>query len=404
MSDDQWAGLLVGDESYASARSFFHFEEVVRDISGFPNVIPTHQGRAAEHLLFKVLLQEGAVVPSNSHFDTTWTHIRFSGGTPIDLAVEEASDLRSDHPFKGNIDLGRLERLLQESDGGKIPAMTLTITNNLVGGQPASLENIRATAALCRRYGVKLFLDAARFAENAWFIQQREPGMRDRRVRDIAREVFDLADGCTMSAKKDGLVNIGGFIACRDDELAARIKEQLIAFEGFPTYGGLAGRDLEAIARGLREVLDEDYLSYRIGQVARFADRAREARIAVRRPVGGHAVYLDAKALVPHIPPLQFPGHAVAVALLPPGWCPGQRVPGTMLRGKVDPATGEFIPAPEELVRLAIPRRVYSNSHLEYVVDICDVIRRKAASLKGLRYTHHAAILGHFTARFEEIP
>ncbi len=218
MSDNQWAGLLLGDESYASARSFFHFEEAVRDISGFPHVIPTHQGRAAEHLLFKVLIHEGEIVPSNSHFDTTWTHIRFSGGNPVDLAIDDANDLRSDHPFKGNIDLGKLERLFQAQDRGKIPLMTLTLTNNLVGGQPVSLENIRGAHALCRRYGIKLFFDAARFAENAWFIQQREPGMRGRSVRDIARECFDLADGCTMSAKKDGLVNIGGFIACRDDD------------------------------------------------------------------------------------------------------------------------------------------------------------------------------------------
>jgi len=402
MSDQQWAGLMLGDESYAGARGFFHFEQTVQDMSGYPHVIPTHQGRAAENMLYSTLVERGTVVPGSNHFDTSRAHIEVNGGKAMDLAVAEARDPESDHPFKGNIDVERLRAVLQGEARGNIPLVTMTLTNNLSGGQPASLANIREVSELCRSEGVPFFLDACRFAENAFFIQQREEGQGDRTVAEIALEVFGLADGCTVSAKKDGLVNIGGFVACRDERLAKAIKQRLILVEGFPTYGGLAGRDLEAMARGLQEVVDEDYLRFRVGQVAYFGQALIEQGVEVMKPFGGHAIYLNAGRLLPHIPPTSFPGLATVAELYREA---GVRVAefGTAMLGLVD-AEGAPIPAPVEWVRLCVPRRVYTNSQLGYVAKALGRIRARGPAVRGLRIVDkEPGPLGHFTARYEEI-
>jgi tyrosine phenol-lyase len=402
MSDWQWAGVMQGDEAYAGARNFFHLQESIQDVFGFPHFLPVHQGRVAENLLFSALLtRPGMIVPNNCHFDTTRANIEANGGLALDLVIPEGRDPEADHPFKGNMDLGRLRRLFEEKRED-IPLCMLTLTNNSGGGQPVSLANVKAVSALCREFGIPFYIDACRFAENAWFIQQREPGQGNRSVAAIVREVFSHADGCTMSAKKDGLANIGGFLASRDEELLELLKQRLIVIEGFPTYGGLAGRDLEAVARGLREVLDENYLRFRVGQVERFGAMLSSAGIPIMRPTGGHAVYVDARRLVPHIPPLQFPAQALSVALYREGGVRGVEI-GSVMFGSEDPETGAVIPAPMELVRLAIPRRVFTNSHLEYVAGVLEDIAAMRESLKGLRMTHAPKVLRHFTARFAEI-
>jgi len=402
MSDHQWAGLMQGDEAYAGSRNYFHFEETIRDIFGLPHVLPVHQGRVAENLLFSTLVKPGMIVPNNSHFDTTRANIEANGGTALDLVIPEAHEAESGHPFKGNIDLPRLARLFAETPKGAIPLAMLTLTNNSGGGQPVALANVRGMSELCRAHGIPFYLDACRFAENAWFIQRREPGQGGRSIPDIVRDVFALADGCTMSAKKDGLANIGGFLASRDAELMATITQRLIVIEGFPTYGGLAGRDLEAVARGLREALDESYLTYRIGQVAAFGGRLAELGIPLVRPTGGHAVYLDARRLLPHIPPAELPAQALSVALYREGGVRGVEI-GSVMFGRRDPATGREVPAPMELVRLAVPRRVFSGAHLAYVAEVLEEIRDARESLRGLRFTYQAPVLRHFTARFEEL-
>jgi tyrosine phenol-lyase len=403
MSDWQWAGMMMGDEAYAGSRNFFHLAEAVADVFGFEHFLPVHQGRVAENLLFSDLLtRPGMIVPNNSHFDTTRANIEAHGGVALDLVIPEARQPEAEHPFKGNIDLDRLRRLLAETPRADLPVALLTLTNNSGGGQPVALANVRAMAELCREHGVPFYLDACRFAENAWFIQQREPGQRRRPVAEIVREVFSLADGCLMSAKKDGLANIGGFLASRDAALIERLKQRLIVIEGFPTYGGLAGRDLEAVARGLREVLDEDYLRFRVGQVASFGARLAGLGIPIVRPTGGHAVYVDARRLLPAIPPLRFPAQALSVALYREGGVRGVEI-GSVMFGTTDPATGEPRPAPLELVRLAVPRRVYTASHLEYVAAVLARIRDLRAGLKGLRLTYAPPVLRHFGARFEEI-
>ena len=315
MSDRQWAGIMTGDESYACCRNFYHFRDAVRDIFGYPVVIPTHQGRAAEHLLLASLLKPGDVVPSNTHFDTTRANVEYQGAEARDLVIDEGLDPASLHPFKGNLDPAKLDRAISELGRERVPLVMITVTNNSGGGQPVSIENVRAVRAVCDRHRVPLVFDACRFAENCWFIREREPGWAKRSVRDIARELFSYGDGCTMSAKKDGLVNIGGFIALKDEAWAAKIRELLILVEGFSTYGGLAGRDLEAMAIGLEEVLDEEYLAYRVGQVAYLGELLSEAGVPIVKPVGGHAVYLDARAFLPHVPQSQFPGQALVVAL-----------------------------------------------------------------------------------------
>jgi len=402
MSQEQWAGLMVGDESYAGARNFFNFQDTVRDITGFPFVIPTHQGRVAENLLFTTLVGAGTKIPSNNHFDTTRANIEVHGGEAVDLVIAEGRDPDSEHPFKGDIDLERLDAFLAEHGPERVPVAMLTVTNNSGGGQPVSLANIQGMAAVCRRHGVRFFLDACRFAENAWFIKQREAGQGHRSVREIVADMFAAADGCTMSAKKDGLANIGGFIAMRDQGLFEQLKNMLILIEGFPTYGGLAGRDLEAVARGLREVLDERYLEFRIGQVQAFWERLDRAGVPMIRPAGGHAVYLDAKRFLPHIPQEEFPAQALTVALYLEGAIRGVEIGGVMF-GATDPATGETRWPELELVRLAIPRRVYTNTHLEYVAGVIERLHREAEGIGGLRMVYAAPVLRHFTARFEPL-
>ncbi len=402
MSDNQWAGLMVGDESYAGARNFFNFQQTIQEITGLPFVIPTHQGRVAENLLFSTLVKPGMKVPSNNHFDTTRANIEVHGGEAVDLVIQEGRDPASEHPFKGNIDLEALDRFLAEHGREKVPVAMLTVTNNSGGGQPVSLANIRGMSEICHRHGVPFFLDACRFAENAWFIKQREPGQGHRSVREIAADMFACADGCTMSAKKDGLANIGGFIAMRDQALFDQLRNMLILIEGFPTYGGLAGRDLEAVARGLREVLDERYLEFRVGQVAAFWERLDRAGVPLLRPAGGHAVYLDALRFLPHIPQERFPAQALTVALYLEGGIRGVEIGGVMF-GKKDPDTGAPVWPALELVRLAIPRRVYTNTHLEYVAEVIEGLHHRRDTVRGLRMVYEAPVLRHFTARFEPV-
>jgi tryptophanase len=401
MSDRQWSGLMLGDESYAGSRNFFHFRDAVRDIFGYEHVIPTHQGRVAENLLFSTLLKPGDVVPNNIHFDTTRANVEHQRAEAVDLVIDEGLDPQSTHPFKGNLDPQKLDRVLTEKQG-RVPLVMITVTNNSGGGQPVSIANVRQVREVCRRHGVPLIFDACRFAENCWFVQQREPGYANRPVAEIAREMFALGDGCTMSAKKDGLVNIGGFLALNNREWAERITNLLILIEGFPTYGGLAGRDLEAIARGLREVLDEDYLAFRITQVGHLGEMLTEAGVPIVQPVGGHAVYIDARRMLPGIPQSQYPGQALVVALYREFGIRAVEV-GSLMFGHRDPASGEMVYPKLELVRLAIPRRVYTTEHMRYVAESVIQLHRGRDRLRGLRITWEAPVLRHFTARLEEI-
>lgn len=402
MSDHQWAGLMVGDESYAGSRNFFHFERTVREIFGYRHVIPTHQGRVAENLLFSTVLKPGDIVPNNIHFDTTRANVEHQRAEAVDLVIDEGLDPTAWHPFKGNLDPVKLDRLLTEKGRERIPLVMLTITNNSGGGQPVSIANARAVREVCDRHRVPLFFDACRFAENAYFIQQREPGYANRPIAEIAKEMFAYGHGCTMSAKKDGLVNIGGFLALNDAEWAEKITNLLILVEGFPTYGGLAGRDLEAVARGLVEVLSEDYLAFRIGQVAHLGDLLDQAGVPIVKPVGGHAVYIDAKRFLPDVPQSQFPGQALVVALYREYGIRSVEV-GSLMFGHRDEATGEMVYPRLELVRLAVPRRVYTTEHMRYVAESVIQLHRERDRLRGLRITHEAPVLRHFTARLEEI-
>ncbi len=396
MSRDQWAAIQHGDESYAGSPSWFAFLESVRTLFPFRHVIPTHQGRAAEKILFSVLGGAGMVVPNNTHFDTTRANVEATGAEAVDLVIPEGRDPSFIHPFKGNMDVEALDRLLGER-AGSVPVVFVTVTNNSGGGQPVSLENLRAVRAVCDAHGVPLFLDACRFAENAWFIKLREPGQADRSIPDIVRDMAALADGMTMSAKKDGLANIGGWLAVNDDALAEQCRNLLILTEGFPTYGGLAGRDLEAIAQGLREVVDEDYLRYRIRSTEYLGEAVDRAGVPVVKPFGGHAIYLDARALLPHIPPLEYPGQALAVELYREGGIRGCEI-GTVMFGRG--SDGSESPAGMDLVRLAIPRRTYTQSHIDYVIEIVRAVRERAPSLRGLRIVEQPPALRHFTARF----
>jgi len=400
MSRDQWAAIQHGDESYAGSPSWFTFLAAVQDLFPFRHVIPVHQGRAAEKILFTAIGGPGKVVPNNTHFDTTRANIEYSGAEAVDLPIPEALEPAHLHPFKGNMDLEALERLLEARAPADVPAVMVTITNNSGGGQPVSLENLRGVRALCDRYGVPLFLDACRFAENAWFIRQREPGQGERSVADIVRETASLADGMTMSAKKDPLANIGGWLAVNDDALAERCRNLLILTEGFPTYGGLAGRDLEAIAQGLKEAVDHDYLAYRVRSTEYLGDALLAAGVPIVQPTGGHAVYLDARALLPQIPPLQYPGQALAVALYVTGGIRGCEI-GTVMFGRHP--DGSEHPAAMDLVRLAIPRRTYTQSHIDYVIEVCALVGERRTELRGLRIASEPAALRHFTARFAEL-
>jgi tryptophanase len=401
MSADQWAGVMRGDESYAGARSFFRFRDKIQELTGLKHVIPTHQGRAAERILFAVAGGQGKVIPNNAHFDTTRANIEFSGAEAVDLPTPEGSDPDAPGDFKGNINLDALRELIEKTGPDNIPLCMITVTNNSGGGQPVSMQNIRETKKLCQRYGIPLFLDACRFAENAYFIKLREPGYADRSVKSIVQEMFSYADGATMSAKKDAIVNIGGFIALNDDALALKARNLLIVTEGFPTYGGLAGRDLEAIAIGLEEVLDEHYLQYRIRSTAYLGEKISAAGVPILQPPGGHAIYINAKKFLPHVPPEQFPGQSVTVELYRHGGIRGCEI-GSVMFGRTD-ASGKFIPARMELVRLAIPRRVYTQSHIDYVVEAIIEVFQNREKLCGYRIVEEPPMLRHFTARFEPI-
>ncbi len=399
MSRDQWAAIQHGDESYAGSPSWYVFLQAVQELFPFPHVIPTHQGRAAEKILFSAIAGPGKVVPNNTHFDTTRANVEFTGAEAVDLVIPEGHDPSAEHPFKGNMDLEALEHLLA-GRSRDVPVVFVTITNNSGGGQPVSMENLRGVRALCDRFGVPLFLDACRFAENAWFIRTREPGYDRASVPDIVREMASLADGMTMSAKKDPMANIGGWLALRDDTLAEQCRNLLILTEGFPTYGGLAGRDLEAVAQGLKEAVDEHYLRYRIRSTAYLGEALDEAGVPIVKPIGGHAVYLDARAMLPHLDPLAYPGQSLAVALYEAGGIRGCEI-GTVMFGRRP--DGHEEPAAMDLVRLAIPRRTYTQSHIDYVIEVVRSVAEGIADLPGYRIVNEPPQLRHFTARFEPI-
>lgn len=399
MSRDQWAALQHGDESYAGSPSYFIFRDAVQELFPFEHVIPVHQGRAAERIIFSVLGGQGRVIPSNTHFDTTRANIEATGADGVDLVIAEANDPTSQHPFKGNMDIARLDALLAER-GADVPVVFMTITNNSGGGQPVSVENLRQVRAICDKYGTPLFLDFCRFAENAWFVKQREDGYADAEVADIVREMSRLADGMTMSAKKDPMGNIGGWLALNDDELAQQCRNLVILTEGFPTYGGLAGRDLEALAQGLKEVVQHDYLRYRITSTAYLGRALTDRGIPVLQPYGGHAIYLDARAWLSHIDPLHYPGQALAVALYEFGGIRSCEI-GTVMFGRHP--DGSETAAPMDLVRLAIPRRTYTQSHIDYVVEVCENVAAVAGDLPGYTIVDEPPALRHFTARFAQV-
>ena len=402
MSAHQWGGMIEGDEAYAGSKSFSRLEQTVRELTGFRHIIPTHQGRAAEKILFNIVGGKNKIVPNNTHFDTTRANVEMSGAEALDLPIPDGLDPTLISDFKGNMDLDALKTLLSKEDPVRIPLVMLTITNNANAGQPVSMDNIHKTAELCRAHGIPFFLDACRFAENAYFIKIREAGYDKKTIREIAREMFSYADGCIMSGKKDGLVNMGGFLAVNDDQLAGQARNIMIVTEGFPTYGGLAGHDLEAFARGLDEVLQEDYLKYRIQSVAYLGQQIDQLGAPIFQPPGGHAIYIDAKAFLPHIPPHEYPGQALACQLYLAGGIRTCEI-GSVMFGKTDPKSGEFEPAKLEMVRLAIPRRVYTQSHMDYVVECVESVFRKRDEIRGMRITYEPPVLRHFTAQFEPL-
>jgi tyrosine phenol-lyase len=401
MSSKQWAGIMDGDESYAGSKSFYRFESIVKKITGMKYIIPTHQGRASEKILFFIVGGSGKYIPNNTHFDTTRANIEFTGAEADDFLNEigKHPEIRAD--FKGNMDVGKLEEFIKEKGSENIPLVMITVTNNSGGGQPVSMQNICEVKEVCKKYYIPLFLDACRFAENAYFIKKREKGYADKSVLEIAQEMFSYADGATMSAKKDGLANIGGFLALNNEDLAMQCRNLLIVTEGFPTYGGLAGRDLEAVAQGLEEVLDEHYLQYRIRSVEYLGEKLVDAGVPIIEPPGGHAIYIDAKRFLPNVPSQQFPGQSIVCELYIEGGIRGVEI-GSVMFGKYD-KDGKLIPPPMELVRLAIPRRVYTQSHIDYVLEIILEVFKKRNSLKGYKITYQAPMLRHFTARFEKI-
>jgi tryptophanase len=400
MSTEQWAALMRGDESYAGSPSFQRFEESVKDIFGFKYVIPTHQGRAAERILFSTMCKKGDIVPNNTHFDTTRANIEYRGAIAEDLVIPEGKDPKKIHPFKGNMDVRKLQRLIEKVGAKKIPLCMLTITNNSGGGQPVSMKNVKEVKKVLEPYGIPLYFDAARFAENAYFIKLREGGYQDTSIKEIVREMMSYADGCTMSAKKDGLANIGGFICTNHKALAEEEKDLLILTEGFPTYGGLAGRDLEAIAVGLQEVLEEDYLRYRLAEARYLGEHLMEIGYPIVQPPGGHAIYIDAKTLLPHIPPSEYPGQALSVELYLAGGIRTVEI-GSVMFGKIDPKSGQETPAEMELVRLALPRRTHTQSHIDYVLEVAKDIYLNREKIKGMKITEQPKFLRHFTAKFE---
>ncbi|MGA8086617.1 MAG: tryptophanase [Terracidiphilus sp.] len=393
MSTHQWAAIMEGDESYAGSRSYDRFYNSVHDIVGYKHIIPTHQGRAAERILFGVTCKKGHVVPNNTHFDTTRANVEFVGAEAVDLLISEGRQPSSQYPFKGNMDVAALEALIERVGRERIPLVMLTVTNNSGGGQPVSMENVRQVSAICKRHGIPLYFDACRFAENAWFIKLREPGYVDKTPKEIAQEMFRHGDGCTMSAKKDGMANIGGFLCTSDDLLAQQEKDLLILTEGYPTYGGLAGRDLEAIAVGIQEALQEDYLRYRIASTAYLGNHIDEAGVPIVQPPGGHAIYIDARAFLPHVPSDQFPGVALAAELYLEGGVRSVEIGTLMFAGS----------AQMDLVRLAMPRRVYTQSHVDYLVEVIIEVFRNREKIKGMRLTYEAPFLRHFTARLTPV-
>lgn len=401
MSAEQWAGIMRGDESYAGSPSFYRFEAAVQKITGLKHIIPTHQGRAAEKILFSIVGGPDTFIPNNTHFDTTRANVEFTGAAAVDFLNEVGKHPEQRADFKGNMDIEALERFIQIKGPKNIPLVMITVTNNSGGGQPVSMQNIRETKEVCKKYGIPLFLDACRFAENAYFIKLREPGYADKDVLSIAREMFSYADGATMSAKKDALVNIGGFLALNDEQLAMNCRNLLIVTEGFPTYGGLAGRDLEAIAQGLEEILDEHYLQYRIRSVAYLGEKLLAEGVPIIEPPGGHAIYIDAKRFLPHIPPHQYPGQSIVCELYLAGGVRSVEI-GSVMFGKYD-ADGKVVSPPMELVRLAMPRRVYTQSHVDYLIEVIHEVFQKRHTLKGYKITYEAPMLRHFTARFEPL-
>jgi tryptophanase len=402
MSHEQWSAIMQGDESYAGAKSYYRLSIVMQEVFGFHYFVPTHQGRAAENILSTLLVKKGMYIPSNMHFDTTDANIRARGGNPINLVINQAFDPQNQYPFKGNMDLDKLENFITTTGVENIPLGMITITNNAGGGQPVSMENLRQVSAIYRQYSIPFFIDACRYAENSHFIRLREPGYAEKSTKEIAREIFSLADGATMSAKKDAIVNIGGFLAMNDEDLYRKACNELILREGFPTYGGLAGRDLEAMAVGLIEGLDEDYLDYRLGQTSYLANSLLEAGIPIMQPPGGHAVYIDAGHMLSHIPQKHFPGHALTVELYLRGGIRGVEI-GSVMFAHLDQETGEMVYPRIDLVRLAIPRRVYTQGHMDYVVKIMASINEHRESVPGYRFTYAPELLRHFTARFEPI-
>ncbi len=399
MSAEQWAAVMRGDESYAGSRSFERFEASVRDVVGFTHIIPTHQGRAAERILFSCMCAKGDVVPNNTHFDTTRANIEHVGAEAVDLVITEGTQPATLHPFKGNMDVPALEALIERVGAARIPLCMLTVTNNSGGGQPVSLQNVREVREVLRPHGIPLYIDACRFAENCYFIKLREPGQSHRRVKDIARELFSLADGCTMSAKKDAFANIGGFLATNDSALARQERDLLILTEGFPTYGGLAGRDLDAIAVGIQEVLDEDYLRYRMASTAYLGEHISAAGVPIVLPPGGHAIYIDARGFLPHVPPEELPGQSIVAELYLEAGIRSVEI-GTVMFGRTDPNTGREIPGAMDLVRLALPRRVYTQSHVDYVVEAILAVFARRSSIRGMRIVEQSPHLRHFSARF----
>lgn len=401
MSSQQWAGVMLGDESYAGSNSFIFFEKTIKEMMGFKNIIPTHQGRAAERILFSTIAKNGDYIPSNNHFDTTRANVLEVGAHPYDLVCAEAKDLNSNDPFKGNMDTQKLKIFINEKGVENIPLIMLTITNNTGGGQPVSMENIRAVSKIAKEYNIPFYLDACRFAENAYFIKLNENGYNDKSIVDIVKETFSYADGCTVSAKKDAIANIGGFLCTNDDNLAKKKKDLLILSEGFPTYGGLSGRDLEAVAYGLKEVVDEDYLQYRIESTKYLGNKLNEIGIPIINPPGGHAIYIDAQKFLPHVPVNQFPGQALACQMYIEGGIRTSEIGSLMFGGK--DKDGKLFYAQNELVRLAIPRRTYTQSHIDYVIEVMAKIKSNSHKIKGLKIIYESRTLRHFTAKLERV-